>query len=193
MNISIWDVLEAAGTKWNFLKFQPGLVGGHCIGVDPYYLSYRAQQLGQEANVILAGRSINDRMGAWVADQLHARRRKTGSALVMGLSFKENVPDLRNSKVIDLIRQLEAHGHIVTVHDPLADPAEAMHEYGVTLNTDGLGGPYDMVVVAVPHASYGRLGEAELAGLVAPGGLLADLKNLYAAHALPEQVERWSL
>jgi UDP-N-acetyl-D-galactosamine dehydrogenase len=193
MNISIWDVLEAAGTKWNFLKFQPGLVGGHCIGVDPYYLSYRAQQLGQEANVILAGRSINDRMGAWVADQLHARRRKAGSALVMGLSFKENVPDLRNSKVIDLIRQLEAHGHIVTVHDPLADPAEAMHEYGVSLNTDGLGGPYDMVVVAVPHASYGRLGEAELAGLVAPGGLLADLKNLYAARALPEQVERWSL
>jgi UDP-N-acetyl-D-glucosamine/UDP-N-acetyl-D-galactosamine dehydrogenase len=193
MNISIWDVLEAAGTKWNFLKFQPGLVGGHCIGVDPYYLSYRAQQLGQEPNVILAGRSINDRMGAWVADQLHTRRRKPGSALVMGLSFKENVPDLRNSKVIDLIRRLEAHGHAVTVHDPLADPAEAMHEYGVTLSTDGLGGPYDLVVVAVPHAQYGRLGEAELAGLVAPGGLIADLKNLYAARALPEHVERWSL
>jgi UDP-N-acetyl-D-glucosamine/UDP-N-acetyl-D-galactosamine dehydrogenase len=193
MNISIWDVLEAAGTKWNFLKFQPGLVGGHCIGVDPYYLSYRAQQLGQEPNVILAGRSINDGMGAWVAEQLHARRKKPGKALVMGLSFKENVPDLRNSKVIDLIRRLEALGHEVTVHDPLADPEEAMHEYGVALATDGLGGPYDLVVAAVPHAAYGRLGEAELGRLLAPGGLLADLKNLYGSRALPEHVERWSL
>ncbi|HYI39687.1 MAG TPA: nucleotide sugar dehydrogenase, partial [Allosphingosinicella sp.] len=96
LDISIWDVLEAAGTKWNFLPFQPGLVGGHCIGVDPYYLSFRAQQLGLEPNVILAGRSINDRMGSWVAERLHERRGKAGSALVMGLAFKENVPDLRN-------------------------------------------------------------------------------------------------
>src|SRR4051812_3490946 len=124
MDISIWDVLEAAGTKWNFLKFQPGLVGGHCIGVDPYYLSFRAEQLGQDAQVILSGRSINDRMGAWVADRLHDRRRGAGSALVMGLSFKENVPDLRNSRVIDVIRRLTEQGHEVTVHDPLADAAE---------------------------------------------------------------------
>jgi UDP-N-acetyl-D-galactosamine dehydrogenase len=194
LDISIWDVLEAAGTKWNFLKFQPGLVGGHCIGVDPYYLSFRAQQLGQEPNVILAGRSINDGMGAWVADQLHARRQgRAGSALVMGLTFKENVPDLRNSKVIDVIRRLQALGHEVQVHDPLADPDEAMHEYGVTLGTDGLSGSYDLVVVAVPHQAYAGLGEEQIAGLIAPGGLLADLKNLFAGRTFPETVERWSL
>ena len=193
MNISIWDVLEAAGTKWNFLKFQPGLVGGHCIGVDPYYLSYRAQQLGQEPHVILAGRSINDGMGSWVADQLHARRKKPGSVLVLGLSFKENVPDLRNSRVIDVIRRLEALGHEVTVHDPHADAAEAMHEYGVELATDGLAVRYDMVVVAVPHAAYGALPDEQIGSLVAEGGLLADLKNLYAGRALPEGVDRWTL
>ena len=193
MDISIWDVLEAAGTKWNFLKFQPGLVGGHCIGVDPYYLSYRAQQLGQQPHVILAGRSINDGMGSWVADQLHERRGKAGSVLVMGLSFKVNVPDLRNSRVIDVIRRLEALGHRVTVHDPLADAAEAMHEYGVELATNGLSGRYDMVVVAVPHAAYGALPDEIVAGLVAEDGLLADLKNLYAARALRDGVERWTL
>ncbi len=193
MNISIWDVLEAAGTKWNFLKFQPGLVGGHCIGVDPYYLSYRAQQLGQEPHVILAGRSINDGMGSWVADQLHARRRRPGSALVMGLAFKENVPDLRNSRVIDVIRRLQALGHAITVHDPLADPAEARHEYGVELTTGGLHGQYDMVVVAVPHAAYGSLTDEQIGALVAEGGLLADLKNLFSSRALPPGVDRWTL
>jgi UDP-N-acetyl-D-galactosamine dehydrogenase len=193
MSISIWDVLEAAGTKWNFLKFQPGLVGGHCIGVDPYYLSYRAQQLGQEPHVILAGRSINDGMGGWVAEQLHARRGKLGSVLVMGLSFKENVPDLRNSRVIDVIRRLQALGHRVTVHDPLADAAEAMHEYGVELATDGLTGRYDMVVVAVPHAAYGALPDEQIGGLLAEGGLLADLKNLYGSRALPQGTDRWTL
>jgi UDP-N-acetyl-D-galactosamine dehydrogenase len=191
MDISIWDVLEAAGTKWNFLKFQPGLVGGHCIGVDPYYLSFRAQQLGQDPNVILAGRAINDGMGAWVADRLHERRARAGTALVMGLTFKENVPDLRNSKVIDVIRRLEALGHAVTVHDPLADPAEARHEYGVELAPDALGDRYDLVVVAVPHEEYGALDDSKVAGLLAEGGLLADLKNLYARRDLG--VERWSL
>ena len=193
LDLSIWDVLAAAGTKWNFLNFQPGLVGGHCIGVDPYYLSYRAQQLGQQPHVILAGRSINDGMGSWVADQLHERRGKAGSVLVMGLSFKENVPDLRNSRVIDVIRRLGALGHRVTVHDPLADAAEAMHEYGVELATNGLSGRYDMVVVAVPHAAYGALPDEIVAGLVAEDGLLADLKNLYAARALRDGVERWTL
>jgi len=192
MDISIWDVLEAAGTKWNFLKFQPGLVGGHCIGVDPYYLSFRAQQLGQDPNVILAGRAINDGMGAWVADQLHQRRGKAGSALVMGLTFKENVPDLRNSKVVDVIRRLETLGHKVTVHDPLADPAEARHEYGAELAADALERSYDLVVAAVPHEEYRALGDSRVAGLVADGGLLADLKNLYAGREFPG-VERWSL
>jgi UDP-N-acetyl-D-glucosamine/UDP-N-acetyl-D-galactosamine dehydrogenase len=185
-------VLEAAETKWNFLPFQPGLVGGHCIGVDPYYLSYRAQQLGLEPNVILAGRSTNDRMGAWVADQLHERRGAAGSALVMGLAFKENVPDLRNSRVTDLIDRLAALGHEVIVHDPRADPAEARHEYGLELRPDALDRRYDLVVVAVSHAAYGVLEDERIAGLVAPGGLLADLKNLYKGRALPG-VERWTL
>ena len=192
MDISIWDVLDAAGTKWNFLKFQPGLVGGHCIGVDPYYLSFRAQQLGQDPQVILSGRSINDRMGAWVADRLHERRGGPGSVLVMGLSFKENVPDLRNSRVIDVIRRLGELGHQVTVHDPLADAAEARHEYGLDLAGDGLDGRYDVVLVAVPHAAYADLDDGKVAGLVAEGGLLADLKNLYAGRNCGG-VERWTL
>jgi UDP-N-acetyl-D-galactosamine dehydrogenase len=192
MDISIWDVLEAAGTKWNFLRFQPGLVGGHCIGVDPYYLSYRAQQLGQEPNVILSGRSINDGMGAWVADQLHARRHcRPGSVLVMGLAFKENVPDLRNSRVIDVIRRLEELGHKVAVHDPYADAQEARHEYDIELSANAMSARYDLVVVAVPHAAYGDLKDAEITQLVEEGGLLADLKNLYGNRQLG--VGRWTL
>jgi UDP-N-acetyl-D-galactosamine dehydrogenase len=192
LDISIWDVLAAAGTKWNFLPFQPGLVGGHCIGVDPYYLSFRAQQLGLDPHVILAGRSTNDGMGAWVADGVHERLGRPGKALVMGLAFKENVPDLRNSRVIDVIRRLEALGHEVTVHDPLADSAEARHEYGLDLAADALDRRYDLVLVAVPHAAYAELDDSRLAGLVAEGGLLADLKHLYRGRALPG-VERWTL
>jgi len=192
LDLSVWDVLDAAGTKWNFLKFQPGLVGGHCIGVDPYYLSFRAQELGLEPHVILSGRSINDGMGAWVAEEIHAKRGGPGSVLVMGLTFKENVPDLRNSRVIDVIERLKALGHHVRVHDPLADPAEAEHEYGLELASDGLGGPYDVALVAVPHAAYGQLSDEEIAGLVGPGGLLADLKNLYRGRDLGG-VERWTL
>lgn len=193
MDISIWDVLEAAGTKWNFLQFQPGLVGGHCIGVDPYYLSFRARELGQEPRVILAGRSTNDQMGSWVADQLHGRRGHAGSVLVMGLTFKENVPDLRNSRVIDVVERLGVLGHRVTVHDPLADPGEARHEYGIDLASDALEGHYDLVVVAVPHAEYGALSDDVISGLVAEGGLLADLKNIFGARNLPQSVARWSL
>jgi UDP-N-acetyl-D-galactosamine dehydrogenase len=191
LDISIWDVLAAAGTKWNFLPFQPGLVGGHCIGVDPYYLSFRAQELGVQPDVILSGRSINDRMGHWVAERLHERRGRAGSALVMGLAFKENVPDLRNSRVIDVIRRLAELGHDVAVHDPLANPAEARHEYELDLAPDALQRRYDLVVVAVPHAEYGDLSNEAVAGLVAEGGLLADLKNLYRDRGLP--VERWTL
>ncbi len=192
LDISIWDVLEAAGTKWNFLPFQPGLVGGHCIGVDPYYLSFRAQQLGVEPKIILSGRSTNDRMGAWIADRLDERRGKPGTALIMGLAFKENVPDLRNSRVIDLIKRLEQHGHEIVVHDPLADPAEARHEYGLELDESALERRYDLVLVAVPHSAYAEMADETLAGLLAEGGLLADLKNLYKGRALPG-VERWTL
>jgi UDP-N-acetyl-D-galactosamine dehydrogenase len=192
LDISIWDVLAAAGTKWNFLPFQPGLVGGHCIGVDPYYLSFRAQQLGLDPHVILAGRSTNDGMGAWVADGLHARLGRAGRALVMGLAFKENVPDLRNSRVIDVVRRLEALGHEVTVHDPLADAADARHEYGIDLAADAFDRRYDLVLVAVPHATYAELDDSKIAALVAEGGLLADLKHLYKGRELPG-VERWTL
>jgi len=192
LDVSIWDVLDAASTKWNFLPFQPGLVGGHCIGVDPYYLSHRAQQLGEEPHVILAGRSINDGMGRWMADEIHARRGRAGSALVMGLAFKENVPDLRNSRVIDLIERLAQLGHDITVHDPLANGEEAQREYGVELAEDALERSYELVVVAVPHAAYRALDDATIGGLVADGGLLADLKNLFRGRELPG-VERWTL
>jgi UDP-N-acetyl-D-galactosamine dehydrogenase len=193
LDISIWDVLDAAGTKWNFLPFQPGLVGGHCIGVDPYYLSYRAQQLGQEPHVILAGRSINDGMGAWLADRLHEERGTAGSVLVMGLTFKENVPDLRNSRVIDVINRLSALGHQVTVHDPLACADDAHDEYGIELAADALQGSYDMVLVAVPHRAYAALDDRELGALVNDGGLFADLKNLFRDRQLPDSIRRWTL
>ncbi len=192
LDISIWDVLAAAGTKWNFLPFQPGLVGGHCIGVDPYYLSFRAQQLGLDPHVILAGRSTNDGMGAWVADGLDKRLGRPGQVLVMGLTFKENVPDLRNSRVIDVVRRLQELGHEVTIHDPRADPAEAEHEYGVSLDAGALGRRYDLVVAAVPHAEYRAMDEASIAGLAAPDGCLADLKGMWRGRDLGD-IRRWTL
>ena len=194
LDLSIWDVLDAAGTKWNFLKFQPGLVGGHCIGVDPYYLSHRAQQLGHDPEVILAGRSINDRMGRWVADRLHeACGAKAGSALVLGLTFKEDVPDLRNSKVIDVIRRLEALGHDVTVHDPRADSGEARHEYGVELDGQALERSYDIVLAAVPHAEYRAMTADEVRRLTESGGCVADLKGIWRTLDLGPGIGRWSL
>lgn len=184
MDLSVWDVLAAANTKWNFLPFTPGLVGGHCIGVDPYYLSHRAEELGHDPQVILAGRGVNDSMAAWVAGRLHDQRGgKPGSALVLGLTFKENVPDLRNSKVADVIAALAALGHAVTVHDPHADADEARHEYGLELAEDALNGTYDLVLLAVPHRAYLALGEDRIAALVKPGGTLADLKGVLGARA----------
>ena len=193
IDISIWDVLAAAGTKWNFLKFVPGLVGGHCIGVDPYYLSYLAQQVGHYPRVILAGRGINDSMGGWIADQLHERIGSGSRVLVLGLTFKENVPDLRNSRVIDVVRRLEWLRHEVVIHDPLADPAEARHEYGVELAADALTGSYDVVIGAVSHADYVDLSSKMLAGLVKEGGLLADLKGMWRTTDLPGDLRRWTL
>lgn len=184
MDLSVWDVLAAARTKWNFLPFAPGLVGGHCIGVDPYYLSHRAEQLGLDPRVILAGRGINDAMAGWVATKLHeARCGKPGSVLILGLTFKENIPDLRNSKVADLVCALGRLGHAVTVHDAHADSAEAMHEYGIPLVPDALDRRYDLVVLAVPHREYLAMGTAALRALVADGGTLADLKGELAAIA----------
>ncbi len=194
MDLSVWDVLAAARTKWNFLPFSPGLVGGHCIGVDPYYLAHRAEELGHDPRVILSGRAINDGMADWVADRLHsARADKAGSVLVMGLTFKEDVPDLRNSKVADVIKALAAKGHDVTIHDPHADSAEATHEYGVTLTPDALDRRYDLVLLAVAHKEYLALGSDALAALVADGGLFADLKNGLGESAATFPTALWRL
>ncbi len=194
IGISTWDVLEAAGTKWNFLKFQPGLVGGHCIGVDPYYLSHKAEALGHNPALILAGRSTNDGMSGFVADALHRRlEQDSAKVLVLGLTFKENVPDLRNSKVVDLIQAIEAHGHQVTVHDPEADAADAHHEYGITLDPDPFGAQYDMVVLAVAHQAYADMGQDKLFGLLREDGLLADLKDALKLREAPSGFRHWTL
>ncbi|SFG21014.1 UDP-N-acetyl-D-galactosamine dehydrogenase [Novosphingobium sp. CF614] len=193
MDISVWDVLRAAGTKWNFLPFQPGLVGGHCIGVDPYYLAHCAAALGHDPAVILSGRAINDDMGAWVADQLAQRLMPASDVLVMGLTFKEDVPDLRNSKVSDVIARLKALGHSVDVADPRANPAEAIHEYGLQLVTNPPKARYDAVLIAVPHAQYRAAGAAGAARYLKPGGLLADLKGLFAGEDLPRGVAYWGI
>ena len=192
IDLSIWDVLAAARTKWNFLPFQPGLVGGHCIGVDPYYLSHRAQELGLNPQVILSGRSINDGMGRWVADRIHDLRGRPGSVLIMGLAFKENVPDLRNTRVVDVIARLKWLGYEVRVHDPIVDPADARHEYGVEISAEALNERYDVVVLAVPHEEYACLDDRSLRSLIAEEGLLADLKNVYASRELPG-ISRWTL
>jgi UDP-N-acetyl-D-galactosamine dehydrogenase len=192
IGVSMWDVLEAAKTKWNFLAFEPGLVGGHCIGVDPYYLSHLAHQLGHDPQVILAGRQTNDGMGAWVADALHDRRRKAGRALVMGLTFKENVPDLRNSRSFDLVRRLEWLGHQVEVADPLASPEEIAREHGLKL-VEPDGRNYDLVVGAVAHRDYCGLSDRRLAEMVAEGGTLADLRGMWRDRQLDPAIDRWTL
>ena len=189
MDISVWDVLAAAKTKWNFLDFQPGLVGGHCIGVDPYYLSYRAEQLGHHPRVILAGRSTNDSMAEWVGDAIHAATGgRRGSALVLGVTFKEDVPDVRNTKVVDLVARLKHHGHDVTVHDPCAAAAEVEHEYGFALDGHALSKRFDLVVLAVAHREYRDLGIEAIAALIADGGTFADLKNSFPGAVLPSHV-----
>ncbi|NJC05964.1 UDP-N-acetyl-D-galactosamine dehydrogenase [Sphingomonas kaistensis] len=181
LGLSTWDVLEAARTKWNFLPFEPGLVGGHCIGVDPYYLAHRARELGHEPRIILAGRETNDGMGAWVADRLHERLgNRAGRVLVLGLTFKENVPDLRNSRVIDVVNRLRWLGHDVLVADPLADPAEAAHEYGLQLaDPDALDDKVDLVLGAVAHAEFRGWSEERVTALLKDGGQIADLKRLW--------------
>jgi UDP-N-acetyl-D-galactosamine dehydrogenase len=192
IGVSVWDVIAAARTKWNFLGFEPGLVGGHCIGVDPYYLSHLAQQLGHDPQVILSGRQTNDGMGAWIADSLHDRRRKAGTALVMGLTFKENVPDLRNSRSFDLVNRLKRLGHEVAVADPLASPGDVERDHGLAL-TEPDGQRFDPVIGAVAHRQYADLPDERLAGLVAPGGTLADLKGMWRARSLDPSLDRWTL
>jgi UDP-N-acetyl-D-galactosamine dehydrogenase len=198
LGISIYDVLDAARTKWNFLNFTPGLVGGHCIGVDPFYLAHCAQSAGLDPEVILAGRRINDRMGdhlaACIANAYAAARKSTEppKTLVLGLTFKENVPDLRNSKVADLIAGLTARGHIVAVHDPRADAGEALTHYGVALiERFDDGTRYDCVVGAVAHDEYLRLGPTDFERLLQPGGLIADSKAIWRDVEVPDGLRRW--
>ena len=193
VGVSVWDVLAAARTKWNFLGFEPGLVGGHCIGVDPYYLSHLATELGHHPQIILAGRETNDGMGAWIAERLHERRGgKPGSVLVLGLTFKENVPDIRNSRSFDLVRRLEELGHEVAAADPLADPAEIARQHGIEpIEPDG--SAFDLVIGAVAHRSYRELPGARLEAMVAPSGTLADLKGMWRSLILDPSVDRWTL
>ena len=193
IGVSVWDVLAAARTKWNFLPFEPGLVGGHCIGVDPYYLSHLAQELGHNPRVILSGRKTNDDMGAWIADTLHERLGgKAGGVLVLGLTFKEDVPDLRNSRAFDLVTRLRQLGHRVEVADPLADAAELHREHQLSVVEPGAS-RYALVIGAVAHAPYRALSTYELEALLDEGGILADLKGMWRDKQLNASIVRWSL
>lgn len=198
LGISVYDVLDAAATKWNFLNFKPGLVGGHCIGVDPFYLAQCASDLGLHPEVILAGRRINDTMAdfiaAEIAERLKPAPRAKPRALVLGLTFKENVPDLRNSKVADLVAGLQRRGIAVDVHDPLADAHEAQEFYGLTLapRLDDLAG-FDGLIGAVPHRLYTCFEPAVFARLVKPGGFVADIKGMWRKKQLPASITYWQL
>jgi UDP-N-acetyl-D-galactosamine dehydrogenase len=178
------EVLEAAGTKWNFQPFRPGLVGGHCIGVDPYYMTYKAEAIGFHPQMILAGRRINDGMAAYVANDviktMLKRKQSIDSArvLVMGFTFKENVPDTRNTKVADLVRTLKDFVAEVVTYDPLADAEIAKEEYGVAITNDLPKGPFDAIILAVRHDPIAKLGEAGITALLGPGGLIYDLKGV---------------
>jgi UDP-N-acetyl-D-galactosamine dehydrogenase len=191
MGIDTGEVLAAAGSKWNFLPFRPGLVGGHCIGVDPYYLTHKATVLGYHPELILAARRINSRMGLHVAHELlrlMARQRRNivgARVLVLGLAFKEDCADLRNSRVIDIVRELQAANAEVAVHDPLVDPAAVEREYGLALLPELPAGQFDAAVVAVGHQRFRELGIDGLRACLRPGGLVYDVKHLFA----PEQVD----
>jgi len=200
MGIRTRDVLAAAGTKWNFLKFSPGLVGGHCIGVDPYYLTTKAEELGYQPQVILAGRRINNDMGPFVAQKtikmlIHADVQVKGAKVgVLGLTFKENVPDIRNSKVPDILAELRAFGIEALVHDPFAGPDEARHEYGLTLSGLEELQDLDALILAVAHKQYLDLGADALARRVNPGGVLIDVKSALDPKTLPSgRVGYWCL
>ena len=198
LGIDTGDVLAAAGTKWNFLKYQPGLVGGHCIGVDPYYLTYRAEKAGYHPEVILAGRRINDGMGEWVAREcvrsLMLRNCTNAVVTVLGMTFKEDVPDIRNSRVIDIVRELERFGLRVQVHDPLALPDDAFHEYGVTLAKMDELKPADAVILAVAHQDYVDGGWPLMERLLKNrNGTVLDVKSRLDRGANPKGIDLWRL
>ncbi|MGB3527356.1 MAG: nucleotide sugar dehydrogenase [Flavobacteriales bacterium] len=196
MGINTFDVLEAAGTKWNFLRFQPGLVGGHCIGVDPYYLVFKAKELGYHAQIIDSGRFVNDSMGGYVAKQTVKKIIATGTnptdsrVLVMGATFKENVSDIRNSKVADVVKELKSFSVQVDVADPHADSDHVKNEYGYGL-VPSVNGPYDAIIVAVNHAEYADYDEQWFRGHLKPNGILVDLKGTYRKSV--KDLNYWSL
>lgn len=196
MNINTFEVLEAAGTKWNFLNFFPGLVGGHCIGVDPYYLTYKSAKYGHHAQIINAGRGINDSMAAYVAKQVTIKlsnlftNLKECKVLVMGTTFKENVSDIRNSKVADVIFELKEFGIEVDVVDPYADPEEILEEYGFELSP-AIKGPYHAVIVAVNHDEYVKMNEEDFKKFTVEQAVLADLKGMYRGQI--KELNYWSL
>jgi UDP-N-acetyl-D-galactosamine dehydrogenase len=187
MGIDTLEVLEAAGSKWNFLPFRPGLVGGHCIGVDPYYLTYKAQAIGYQPEIILAGRRLNDGMGIYVVHSVVKMMMKRGMAtsnsriLVLGLTFKENCPDLRNTRVVDIVREFEDYGATVDVYDPWINPAEAQHEYAITPINQLDEGQYEAVILAVAHRQFAEMGSAKIRALCKNNGILFDVKNLLPA------------
>lgn len=184
LGINTYEVLEAAGTKWNFLKFFPGLVGGHCIGVDPYYLTYKSEQLGYKSRVILSGRIINDEMASYVAKKTVQAIIKTGTdiskakILIKGITFKENVSDIRNSKVVDLVKELKGYSVSIDIEDPYADNSEMEHEYGISLNSN-IGTEYDAIIVAVNHKPFSQYDEPYFKSILKEGGLLVDIKGIY--------------
>jgi UDP-N-acetyl-D-galactosamine dehydrogenase len=190
LGIDTEEVLEAAGSKWNFLPFRPGLVGGHCIGVDPYYLTHKAQEIGYHAEMILAGRRLNDNMALYVTGQitrLMATKRihvKGARALILGMTFKENCPDIRNSKVVDVVRELTSHGAKVDIYDPWASPAECRHEYGLKTVRDLKPGKYDVAVVAVAHRQFRELGARGVRRLCNKNHVLYDIKHVFPAAAV---------
>ncbi len=199
LGISTAEVLKAAGTKWNFLPFTPGLVGGHCIGVDPYYLTARAEAAGYYPQVILSGRRINDGMGAFVAQRLVKLLSEAGRPIrgarvgILGLTFKEDVPDLRNSRVPDIIAELKGFGIEPMVHDPLADPAEAKEAYGLTLAGAERLQNLDALIYAVPHRAIRERGDPFVASMLAEGGVLLDLKSALARDRVPSSIHYWAL
>ncbi len=190
LDLDTGEVLAAAGTKWNFLPFRPGLVGGHCIGVDPYYLTHKADKVGYHPQVILAGRRINDGMGKYVAEQTIKQMIRTGSAVkgarvnVLGLTFKENCPDLRNSRVIDVINELRSYGVEVFVHDPVPEQEEAKEEYGITLSPWEDLPVADAMIVAVAHKDFLARDTESLATKIKPGGVFSDVKSQFDVGAL---------
>lgn len=196
IGINTYDVIDAAGTKWNFHKYSPGLVGGHCIGVDPYYLTYKAQQLGYNSKVISAGRFVNDEMPRYVAKKVvqhiikHSDDAAAARVLVLGATFKEDVSDIRNSKVADMVKELLEYSIGVDFYDPHADAAEVKHEYEVSMVSE-IGSGYDAVVLAVAHREFKTLTEEYLAGITNPGALFADLKGIYRNRFT--KIKYWSL